>query len=305
MTEHKRETIYREVTDRIIAELEDGRLPWVQPWSEAGAGTPLGMPRNASTGKAYSGINILILWSAATRQGRTSQDWLTFRQAHELGGHVKKGERGTGVVYADHFIPKAERERAEMEADTALAVPFLKRYTVFNIEQCEGLPETAGTRTAPLLEREAIPRADALITATGADFRIGGRLAYYMPSQDFIAVPPQESFFHQIDYYRICFHELGHWTGHESRLGRDIRTRFGSHAYAREELVAEMALAFVCASLGIVPTFRHADYIAEWLEVMREDARAIFRAASQASKAADLLLSFQVDAADSDEEQVA
>ena len=300
MTEHKRETIYSQVTDRIIAELEEGRLPWVQPWGEAGTPTPLGMPRNASTGKAYSGINILLLWSAAIRDGRTRQDWLTFRQAQALGGHVKKGERGSTVVFADHFIPKAERERAEREADAAVAVPFLKRYTVFNVEQCEGLPKGLAAAPAPRPEHAIVPRAEALIAATGADFRIGGRLAYYMPSRDFIAVPPQVSFFHPIDYYRTCFHELGHWTGHQSRLERDIRTRFGTHAYAREELVAEMASAFVCASLGIVPTVRHADYIGEWLELLREDNRAIFRAASQASKAADFLLAFEQAEADAD-----
>ena len=149
---------------------------------------------------------------------------------------------------------------------------------------------------APLPEREIVPQAEALIAATGADFRIGGDRAFYVPSGDFMQVPPQPAFFEQINYYRTCFHELSHWTGHDTRLARDQSGRFGSKHYAREELVAEMASAFLCAALGIVPTVRHADYLASWLEVLREDNRAIFRAASQASKAADFILGF--DASD-------
>ena len=134
--------------------------------------------------------------------------------------------------------------------------------------------------------------AERLIAATNADFRVGGDRAYYVPSADYIQVPPQPAFFEQINYYRTCFHELGHWTGHEKRLARDLSGGFGSKLYAREELVAEMTSAFICAALGIVPTVRHADYIGSWLEVLREDSRAIFRAASQASKAANFIRAF-------------
>lgn len=298
MPETKRQTIYQEVTERIIRELEAGRVPWVQPWGKPEIETPLGLPKNAATRKTYSGINILILWGAAIELGARAQSWLTFRQAKALGGSVRKGERGTTVVYADRFIPKAELERADAEGDDAQAVPFLKRYTVFNVGQCEGLPEEAYAGASPLPEREAIPHAEALIAATGADFRIGGDKAFYVPSKDYIQVPPQPAFFEQIDYYRTCFHELGHWSGHESRLARAFKGRFGSKPYAREELVAEMASAFICASLGIVPTVRHTDYIADWLDVVKEDERAIFNAASLASKAADFILAFQASAAD-------
>ncbi|HLG90343.1 MAG TPA: zincin-like metallopeptidase domain-containing protein [Alphaproteobacteria bacterium] len=287
-------SLYQEVTDKIIAELEQGRVPWVQPWGRAKAG--LGLPKNAATSRRYSGVNILILWGAVIEKGFPSQQWLTFRQALDLGGNVRKGERGTTVCYADRFIPKDEIERAKRDGDEPEAVPFLKRFTVFNVAQCEGLPESALAGPPVLPEREIIPRAEALIAATAADFRIGGERAFYVPSADYIQVPPQPAFFEQINYYRTCFHELGHWTGHVSRLNREQSGRFGSKSYAREELVAEMASAFLCAALGITPTVRHADYLGSWLDVLREDNRAIFRAASAASKAADLLLAFLPDA---------
>jgi len=290
----ERGNLYQEVTDKIIAELEQGRFPWVQPWGAANAG--LGLPKNAATSRRYSGINILILWGAVHDKAFRGQNWLTFRQALTLGGCVRKGEKGTTVFYADRFIPKSEIERAQKTGDEANAVPFLKRFTVFNVDQCEGLPEAAFAGIAPLPERETLPHAENLIRATGADFRIGGARAFYETAQDFIQVPPQPAFHQQIDYYRTCFHELGHWTGAKHRLARDHSGRFGSYPYAREELVAEMSSAFVCAALGIVPTVRHADYLASWLDVLKEDNHAIFRAASQASKAADLILAFEAGA---------
>jgi antirestriction protein ArdC len=294
-----RSGLYREITDKIIAELEQGRVPWVQPWGSTRAG--LGLPANAATGRRYSGINILILWDAVIDQGCASQHWLTFRQALDLGGHVRKGERGTNVCYADRFIPRGEKERAEAEGDEPAAVPFLKRFTVFNVTQCDGLPERLLGSPKPLPELQVVPQAEALIAATGADFRVGGPRAFYVPSADYIQVPPQPAFFQTIDYYRTCLHELGHWTGHPSRLARDLAGGFGSPNYAREELVAEMASAFLCASLGIVPTVRHADYLGSWLDVLREDNRAIFRAASAASKAGDYILAFQEKASPASE----
>ena len=285
-----RPSIYQEVTDRIIRELEQGRVPWVQPWG--GAKAELALPKNASSGRCYSGVNILILWGAVIERGFASQQWLTFRQALELGGNVRRGEHGTTVCYADRFIPKSEMERAAKDGNEPEAVPFLKRFTVFNVAQCEGLPERLCSVSEPVPEREIVPHAEALIAATGADFRIGGARAFYVPRGDYIQVPPQPAFFDQINYYRTCFHELGHWSGAAHRLDRDLKGGFGSKSYAREELVAEMGSAFICATLGIVPTVRHADYLGSWLEVLREDNHAIFRAASQASKAADFILAF-------------
>lgn len=282
--------LYDEVTARIIAQLEAGRFPWVQPWTGSGA-PALGLPRNAATGRRYSGINILLLWDAAIENGFPTQGWLTYRQAQAAGGQVRRGEQGTTVVFADRFVPEKEKERAAREGGEPGAVAFLKRFTVFNLAQCEGLAAPDEALAAPR-EREAVPVAEALIAATLADFRIGGDRAFYVPSKDFIRVPPQTAFGDQINYYRTCFHELAHWTGHPTRLDRNQSGAYGSKDYGREELVAEMGSAFVCASLGIVPTVRHADYLGAWLETLREDSRAIFKAASAASKAADFLLAF-------------
>ena len=148
------------------------------------------------------------------------------------------------------------------------------------------------SRAARITAPAKVDAAEALIKATGGGFRTGGAHAYYSPSDDHVQVPPQPAFPAQIDYYRAALHELGHWTGHTSRLGRDQSGSFGTALYAREELCAELASAFLCAALGIVPTVRHADYIGSWLAVLRQDNRAIFKAASQASKAADYLLAF-------------
>jgi antirestriction protein ArdC len=285
--------LYQEITDNIIAELEAGRVPWVQPWRTAAASAPLAMPKNASTDRRYSGINVLMLWEAVTERGFTGQSWVTFRQALALGGNVRKGERGTTVVYSDRFVPDDERRRAVETGDDARTIPFLKRFTVFNTDQCDGLPDhvaKAALRPPPEMIE---PEARTLIAAIGADFRIGGARAFYSPSGDFVQVPPPQAYFEPINWHRTAFHEIGHWTGHASRLNRDHSGSFGSKSYAREELVAEMAGAFVCASLGIVPTIRHADYIGSWLEVLREDNRAIVRAASAASKASEFILAFQ------------
>jgi antirestriction protein ArdC len=291
----ERETIYSEVTARVIAELEAGPLPWVQPWDSAACGCT--MPHNAATGRSYSGINILILWAAVIRSGYVSQRWLTFRQAQALGGTVRRGERGTTVCYADRFTPKDEAERAHDEARDARTIAFLKRFTVFNVDQCDGLPDTLAAAPTQLPEADILPRVRALIDASGADFRIGGNQAYYSPARDYVAVPEPSAFREPINWHRTALHELGHWTGHPSRLNRDQRGSFGSGDYAREELVAEMASAFACASLSIQPTVRHSDYIGGWLTVLRDDDKAIFRAASAASKAADYLLAFALEAA--------
>jgi antirestriction protein ArdC len=288
-TIENRASLYDEVTARIVSELEAGRLPWVQPWGSTGSAGP-SLPRNALTARSYSGVNILILWGAVIEHGWLSQSWLTFRQAQEAGGCVRKGEHGVTVVYADLFTPETEKERAAREGGDPKAVPFLKRFTVFNVAQCEGLRAGLASDPAPLPEREIVPVAEEVIAASGVDFHIGGNRAFYVPSEDFVQVPPQPAFFEQVNYYRTCLHELTHATGHAKRLGRDLVNSFGSKDYAREELVAEMGSAFLCAALGIMPTVRHADYLGAWLAVLREDNRAIFRAASAATKAADWLL---------------
>src|SRR5690606_29581723 len=285
-----RTNLYDEITGKIITELEAGRFPWAQPWGKATAQAPLGLPQNASTGCAYSGINILTLWGAVVQHGFPGQGWLTFRQAQSLGGNVRKGEHGTTVVYADRFTPEDEKRRARETGEEPGKIAFLKRFTVFNTAQCEGLPEDVAIEAPPPPPHMIEPRVEALIRATGIDFRIGGNQAFYVPAHDYVQVPPPQAYFEPIDWHRTALHELGHATGHASRLGRDMSGRFGTRKYAFEELVAEMNAAFCCASIGVVPTVRHADYIGSWLEVLREDNRAIVRAASQASKAADWLL---------------
>ena len=288
-----RDTIYQEITDKIIRELERGIVPWVQPWTASTNLAPLLLPRNALTKRNYSGINILLLWSALEERGFASPFWLTFKQAIVMGGSVRKGESGTQVYFADKFVPQKEEQRAKDDGSHPTAVHFLKRYTVFNVEQCDGLPTGHVVAREPLPDCAIIPHAEALIAATGADVRIGGDQAFYVPSEDFIRIPQPSAFTDTINWYRTAFHELGHWTGHKSRLDRNLTTKFGTVDYAREELVAEMATAFVCASLRIVPTVRHADYIGNWLQVLKEDAKAIVQAASLASKASDFILAFR------------
>jgi antirestriction protein ArdC len=290
-----RASLYQEITDKIITELEAGRLPWVQPWGTQTAKASLAMPKNAASDRHYSGINVLILWGAVIEHGLSGQSWLTFRQAFSLGGHVRKGEHGTTVVYADRFIPGQERERAQRDQDDPRGIPFLKRFTVFNIDQCENLPEGIATGAPPIPEGLILPQVEALIEAAQVDLRIGGDRAYYDVAGDYIRVPPPQSYFEPVNWHRTALHELGHWSGAAQRLDRDLSGGFGSKKYAQEELVAEMASAFACASLGIVPTLRHSDYLGSWLEVLREDNRAIIRAASAASKAADFILAFRPD----------
>jgi antirestriction protein ArdC len=251
------------------------------------------MPQNAATRRRYGGINILILLGAAVERGFSGQSWLTFRQALSLGGCVRKGERGTTVVYADRFVPAEEMKRASTVGDEARAIPFLKRFTVFNTDQCDGLSADASS-IAPS-SHMVEPRVEALICATGIDFRIGGDRAFYCPRNDYIQVPAPAAYFEPINWHRTALHELAHASGHSSRRNRDLSGGYGTKEYAFEEIVAEISSSFCCASLGIVPTVRHVDYIDSWLKVLREDNRAIVRAASQASKVADYLLGFLPD----------
>jgi antirestriction protein ArdC len=221
----------------------------------------------------YSGVNVLILWSAVIEGCYPSQDWLTFRQALAAGGCVRKGERGQTIFYADRFTPNEEREQAEASVQgqgerqegEPRSIAFLKRFVVFNAAQCDGLPERLNADATPLPAREQHESAEALIAATGADFRIGGARAFYDVGGDYVQVPPQPAFTHQIDFYRTALHELGHWAGSKERLARDQSGRFGSALYAREELCAELTSAYLCAALGIVPTVRPKDFRADYL----------------------------------------
>jgi len=271
--------IYQAVTDSILAQLEAGCIPWVKPWQDGNA-TTTKLPHNAVTGKAYSGINIPLLWIAGSRF--QSQSWLTFKQAIALGGSVMKGEKGTSVVYADRFMPKG---------DDTKPIFFLKSYTVFNVAQCSGLAAIA--ERLPLSVPQQHIAADALIANTGAHVMISGDRAYYSPTADHVVMPPLSAFPNPMGWYQVALHELGHWTGHASRLDRQFGRRFGDHAYAIEELTAEMTSAFLCASLGVEPAVRHADYLASWISAMKADNKSVIAAASKASKAADYIQAFE------------
>ncbi len=292
-TTTNRTDIYTRVTNQIVAELERGVRPWMKPWSVNHAAGRISRPLRHN-GTPYAGINVLMLWASAEEAGFASPYWLTFKQCQELGGQVKKGEKGSPVVYANTFT------KSETTAEGAIVeeqIPFLKQYTVFNSEQCSGLPECF---TQLVIEpRETIERiaaADEFFTNTGADIRTGGNQAYYSITHDYIQMPPLECFRDAEAHAATLAHELTHWTRHETRLNRDFgRKRFGDAGYSFEELTAELGSAYLSADLAITPEVRpdHASYIHSWLEVLKQDKRAIFTAASHASKAVDFLHGLQ------------
>jgi antirestriction protein ArdC len=239
-------------------------------------------------------MNILLLWGEAMAKGYAAPIWMTFKQALELDAHVRKGEHGSLVVYANSITKTETNEKGE---DTEREIPFLKGYTVFNVEQIEGLPAHYYAQPEnPLPLSERIDSADRFMTATGAVLQHGGNSAFYAPGRDLVQMPPFEAFRDKESYYATALHELTHWTSHKSRLDRSFDAkRFGDHGYAREELVAELGAAFLCADLGITPEIRddHAAYLAHWLKALKEDKRAIFSAAAHAQRAADFLHGLQ------------
>ena len=294
MTEPTRIDIYSRITNRIIADLEQGTRPWHRPWSVAHAEGRIVLPLRHS-GIPYRGINVVMLWSAAVAAGYACPTWLTFKQAIELGGNVRKGERGELVVYANNITRTETDTKGE---ETEREIPFLKGYTVFNAEQCEGLPAhyTARPKAPALSPLQRIEAADRFFAATGADIRHGGTRAYYAEGSDHVQMPPFETFKSAQSHAATLAHELTHWTKHRTRLDRDMgRVKWGDEGYAREELVAELGAAFLCADLGVTPDVRddHAAYIATWLKVLKEDKRLIFSAASHAQRAADVLHALQ------------
>jgi len=234
-----RTSLYREITDKIIAELEAGRVPWVQPWGTAAAKAPLDMPKNAATQRRYSGINVLILWGAVIEGGFAGQCWLTFRQALGLGCNVRKGERGTTVVYADRFTPDEERRRAERDGDEPYAIPFLKRFTVFNTDQCENLPKELATAPEPVAQGLILPHVESLICRDGRRLPHRRRAGILQPHSRFHSGPTARGFFEPINFHRTAIHEVSHWAGAAHRLGRDLSGAFGSALYAKEELVGD------------------------------------------------------------------
>lgn len=290
-----KQDVYTRVTDTLLAALEAGTRPWMQPWHAAHAAGPVSRPLRHN-GTPYQGVNTLMLWVAALEKGYVSPLWMTYNQAKELGAHVKKDEHGSLVVYAN-AIKKTETNEKTGE-DEEIEIPYMKPYTVFNVEQIEGLPAHYYAKATPptLSEAQRHARLDAFFAATKADIRHGGNQAFYTITNDFIKMPPFDAFRDREGYYATLAHECTHWTRHPSRLNRDMgRKKWGDAGYAMEELVAEIGSAFLCAELGLTPEVRddHAAYMASWLTVLKNDKKAIFTAASHAQKAADFLLSLQ------------
>jgi antirestriction protein ArdC len=289
-----RTDLYARITGDIVRHLEQGVRPWHQPWAAGHPAGPVSRPLR-HTGQPYRGINVLVLWLTAFERGYTAPLWLTFQQAKELGGHVKKGEQGTRVVYANTF-EKTERDEATGDEATR-RIPFLKAYTVFNATQTEGLPgHFYAPPEGPRNPAERMAAAEEFFARTRADTRHGGARAFYSPAGDFIQLPPFETFESRESYYATRSHESIHWTKPEARLSRSFDAkRFGDAGYAMEELVAEMGAAFLCADLGVTPEVmpEHAQYLAAWLAVLKADAKAVFTAAAHAERAAEYLQRLQ------------
>lgn len=289
-----RTDVYERVTAQIVAELEKGVRPWMKPWNAEHAAGRITRPLRGN-GIPYRGINVVMLWSEAVAKGYSAPIWMTFKQAIELKACVRKSEKGSLVVYADKIT------RTETDADTgeesARAIPFMKGYTVFNVEQIDGLPEHFYAKAEPRTETvPRVERADAFFAATKAEIVHGGSRACYVQSTDNIHMPCIDLFRDAESYYATLAHETTHWTKHAKRLDREFgRKRFGDEGYAMEELVAELGAAFLSADLDLTPEIRddHAPYIASWLKVLKDDKRAIFTAASHAQRAADFLHGLQ------------
>lgn len=281
---------YQQVTDRICAMLEAGTRPWSQPWGAPGGG---GRPLRYD-GTPYRGANVLNLWSAAMSRGFTSQHWMTYKKAGELGAQVKRGAKSESAFYVGSVIRQIENKSGELEDST---VAFMRAYAVFNADEIENLPAQYRAPPPPARvaagERDAA--VDAWVAATGADIREGGGRCYYRHAPaDHIQMAPFDSFGETSGYYSTLCHELTHWSGAAHRLDRTKGRVFGDSAYAFEELCAELGAAYLCADLGISAEVRedHASYIASWLKALRDDSRNIFRAASHAERACGFLHAF-------------
>lgn len=270
--------LYAQVTDAIVAELEKGAAPWVKPWKADSSAD-----RNHVSGKAYKGINRLLLGMSSMAQGLTSPVWATYKQWQDAGVQVAKGAKGTHIVF---FKPVAGKQNAETgETDGGYCV--IKGYCVFNASQTDYAVPVSESPVAPF---NPIPGCEDTIVKTGAIISHGGDAAFYAPGPDRIQLPNKAAFESVASYYATAFHELAHWTGAPARLDRNLSAgRFGNPAYAFEELVAEIGAAYLGADHGVQGELRHAGYIGNWLKACREDKKAIFRAAALAQKAADYI----------------
>jgi len=305
--EGSRVDVYTRITERIVEELERGVRPWVQPWKTSNMAGRVTRPLRHN-GEPYTGINVLLLWSEAMARGFASSIWMTFRQASELGAHVRKGESASTVIYASRSKrTETDASGDEVERD----IPFLRSYGVFNVEQIEDLPEHYYRRPEPTSNPiRPIEQAERFFANIKAVIRHGGNQAFYAPLRDHIQMPVLASFRDAESYVAVLAHESVHWTANPDRVGRDLsRYSKDNTERAREELIAEIGSALVCADLGIVPELEprpdHASYVASWLKVLANDKRAVFQAAAHAQRAVAYLHSLQPRAAADDVREVA
>jgi antirestriction protein ArdC len=293
MAERPHRDAMQEFANRIVVALEKGIKPWVRPWDPIKAGGPHA-PCNPVTGKRYHGINVLILGMDMRAFQTGDPRWMTYQQANEKHWQVRKGEKATTIFFTKQLggkIPDNGRDETP-EKPGKQFVFFMKTYAIFHASQIDGVPEykAPGIEEASWTRPEA---ADIILKNSGAVIRVGGDRAFYSPATDHIQLPPEHAFRGPPEFAATALHELGHWTGHPSRLNRDMHHRFGSAGYAMEELRAELASAFVASELGIPTDIpRHASYIANWITPLKEDKREIFRAAADAQKITDMLLGF-------------
>lgn len=277
--------IYQQVTDSIISAIEKGVGDCKMPWHRGGGEIPI----NIISGNSYQGVNILALWVAGQARGFGSSTWGTYRQWAEAGCQVRKGEKSSSIMFYKQLTEKAEE--AEGEEKTRR---IMRSYAVFNGDQVEGYSDP---EIADVPELERLAHVELAIKKTGANIIEGGSRACYRPSTDTVHMPDERKFFGEDvkraeAYYSVLWHEIGHWSGSKDRCDRDLSGRFGDAKYAMEELIAELTSAYCCAQLSISPTPRedHAQYIANWLEVLKKDKKAIFYASARAQEAVNFLL---------------
>lgn len=290
--------IYAKLTDSIIAQMKKGTVPWVRPWKVT-AGAFGAMPLNAATRRPYSGLNVILLWITISEEKYTSSGFCTFNQARKAGAMVRKGEKATPVLFMKK-LRVADEDNPGKKKDVLLA----RTFSVFNLDQLDDqrdrkgavdlLRKRAGDSTAPVGPEgpsswSRLKRAEAMVKSTGAVIKHGGNRAYYDPRRDVIGMPPVKAFDERSRYYGVLFHEMAHWTGHDSRLDRHKLTWMQTEQYAMEELVAELAAAFTCARFGMAVVSQHAAYLRNWLEALQNDASLIVKAASAATKAVQLI----------------
>lgn len=283
----EKKDIFQRVTEQIVSAIEDGAGSYRMPWNTSGGF--ISSPINAVSRKPYRGINVLILWATAQAKGYTSGTWATYKQWQEMGAQVRKGEKSANVVFWKFFDVEETPEHGDATEKTSRRVPMARDYWAFNADQVEGFQKPEAEK---LSHGERITQAEEFFRSLEIDLRPGGNRAYYSPSTDAVHMPAFEAFKEPLFYYSVLSHETTHWTGAEKRLNRDMKSRFGTEGYAMEELVAELGAAFLCGELSLPtdPRKDHAPYIASWLQVLKNDKRAIFTAAAKAQEAIDWMM---------------